>query len=42
LNGFANSPVRMPHHLAAAVSRVSDRKPFEQLAAVRFGLLSCL
>jgi hypothetical protein len=42
LDRFANPSIGMQDHLTASVSRVSHRKPFEQLTASRFGFLSCL
>ena len=41
-NGFANSLIGMPGDLAHWIENIADRKPFEQLATARFGLLSRL
>src|SRR3954454_22353751 len=37
--GFGNPPVRMQHYSASSVSRIPNRKPFEQLTTACFRFL---
>ena len=41
LNRFADPSVGMKHDLTHGVAGIPNRKPFEQFAAARFGLLPC-
>src|ERR1700752_4375565 len=41
LNRFADPSVGMKHDFTHGVAGIPNRKPFEQFAAARFGLLSC-
>jgi hypothetical protein len=41
-NGFANPLIGMQGYLAHWIQNIANWKPFEQLAAARFGLLSRL
>ena len=41
LNRFADPSVGMKHDLTDGIAGIANRKPFEQFAAARFGLLPC-